>query len=93
MPRYNVLVSKSAIKQIKMLDKKFQEKIKSVLNELENDPFQSRSGADIKKLHKISKSHLYRIRIGKYSIVYNIDNNNVKIARIFLRERGYEWLD
>ena len=41
----------------------------------------------------MSKSQFYRLRIGGYRIVYAIDENDVKVAKIFPRGQGYEWLD
>ncbi len=93
MIKFSVFLSKTSIKFLKSLDKKTHDRIKNDLRELESDPFTSRPNADIKKLHKHSKSQLYRIRIGNYRAVYAVENNSVKVARIFPRGKGYEWLE
>ena len=67
--------------------------MRSSLKELENDPFQPRPKADIKKLHKMSKHQFYRLRVGSYRAVYAVENTDVKVTRIISRGKGYEWLD
>ncbi|MCX6815757.1 MAG: type II toxin-antitoxin system RelE/ParE family toxin [Candidatus Aenigmarchaeota archaeon] len=93
MARFNVLLSKTAVKELNNLDKKTQEKIRLSLRELETDPFQPRPKADIKKLHKMSKHQFYRLRSGNYRAIYAIENTSVKVTRIIPRGKGYEWLD
>lgn len=93
MTNYRVLLSKSAIKYLESLDKRTQGRIKSSLSELESDPFQPRPKADIKKLHKLSKHVLYRVRTGDYRAVYTVEGSEIKVANIFRRGKGYEWLD
>lgn len=93
LTRYKVLISKTAIKQLESLDRDARERIKTALRELEMSPFDPRPKADIKKLQKITKHVLYRLRVGNYRIVYSVENTDVKVAKIFKRELGYEWLD
>ena len=93
MAKFNVLLSRTAEKELNSLDKKTQERVRAGLKELENDPFQPRPKADIKKLHKMSKHELYRLRIGNYRAVYAVENTDIKITRIIRRGKGYEWLD
>ncbi len=93
MPRFNVLLSRTAEKELNSLDKSAQERVRAALRELENDPFQPRPKADIKKLHKMSKHEFYRLRVGNYRAVYAIENTEVKVTRIIPRGKGYNWLD
>lgn len=93
MTKFSVFLSKTAEKELNSLDKKTQERIRSSLKELENDPFQPRPKADIKKLHKMSKHQFHRVRIGDYRAVYTIEGKIIKVTRIIPRGKGYEWLD
>lgn len=93
MTKYRVLISETAIKQLNSLNSKIRERLKSGIKELESSPFLSRPKADIKKLHKLTKHDLYRLRIGDYRVVYGVENNDIKIIKIFIRGKGYEWLD
>lgn len=93
MTKYSAFLSKTAIKQLELLDKKLQERVKSAIRELEEDPFRPRPKADIKKLYKLTKHQLYRLRIGNYRIAYAVENSYVKVAKIFPRGKGYEWLE
>jgi mRNA-degrading endonuclease RelE of RelBE toxin-antitoxin system len=77
---------------LKSLDKETETRIRSSIKELESDPFVPRSGADIKKLHKVSKHEFYRLRVGNYRIVYFIEGEMIKVVKIFPRETGYGWL-
>lgn len=87
------MVSETALRTLAELDKKTAERIKSSLTELENDPFQPRPKADIKKLHGFGKPEMYRLRIGDFRAIYFIINKDVNITSIITRGKGYEWLD
>jgi mRNA interferase RelE/StbE len=65
--------------------------IKSVLKELENDPFQS--NLDIKKIISNKEPPVFRIRIGDYRAVYSIIGKKIMISKIFHRKKGYKWLE
>ena len=93
MAKFNVLLSKTADKELNSLEKSSQDRIREALKELESDPFQPRPKADIKKLHKMSRHQFYRLRIGGYRAVYAVENADVKVTRIISRGQGYEWLD
>ena len=92
MKTFKILVSETAQKALAELDIKISAKIKSSLRELSSDPFRSRSGADIKKLHGCREPAMYRLRIGDFRVIYFIDENNVKVTDVISREKGYDWL-
>lgn len=73
----------------KYLDKSGEkEKLKEHLRRLTEDPYNSRSGVDIKKLR--GKNHyLYRLRVGDHRFEYFVEEDTVWIERAFKRERGY----
>jgi len=93
LTKYKTFISKTALKQLNMLERSIRKRIKSAIKQLEISPFEHRPKADIRKLYKLTKHEFYRLRVEKYRIVYSIDGNNVKIVKIFRRGKGYEWLD
>ena len=93
MAKFDVLLSKTANKELNDLDKQTQNRIRTALKELEDDSFQPRPNADIKKLHKMSKHQFYRLRVGNYRAIYAIEAPLIKVIRIIPRGKGYEWLD
>ena len=73
----------------KYLDKSEEkEKLKEHLQRLIEDPYNPRSGVDIKKLR--GKNHyLYRLRVGDHRFEYFVEEDVIWIERVFRRERGY----
>ena len=88
---YTVLVSRTFQKIYSELTKDTQDRIKKHLQELENDPFVSRSHCDIKVLHDTNPKK-YRLRVGEYRIIYVIEDRQVKILDFIKREVGYDRL-
>lgn len=93
MKIFRVLLSETAASQLRALDEKIRDKLKSRLRELQNDPYSQRSGADIKKLRGSRDPELYRMRAGDYRVVYAIIEKDVKITEIIHMSRGYKWLE
>lgn len=52
------------------------------------DPYNKRSGADIKRL-KGKKYEMYRLRVGEHRFEFFIDDETVWIDNVFRRGRGY----
>ncbi len=86
--KYTILVSKTFQKQSHSLENNVQERIISALKTLEDDPFHSRSGTDIKKLSHTEPTK-YRLRVGNYRIIYTVEEKIIKVIEVFKRERGY----
>ncbi len=76
-----------------MLDVKEAKRIKEVLQNLQDDPFHRRSGADIKKLITTNEPPLFRLRIGNYRAIYFVLEGEVKVTEIIHRSKGYKWLE
>ena len=85
---YQVLVSRTFQKQFAGLESSLQERVKTALKNLKEDPFRSRPKADIKQI-KGTHPPKYRIRIGKYRAVYTVEGDKVKVIEIFARGREY----
>ena len=93
MTKFKVFLSKTAVSQLNTLNIKMKDRIKNSIKNLENGPFLSRSGADIKKLISKSNAPLYRLRIGDYRVIFFVIKQDVKVTEIILRKKGYKWLN
>ena len=83
---YEIKIKRSAQKDLDALDDKMYIRIDKVIQSLRNDPFPH----DVKKLRR--GKNRYRIRTGKYRILYEVDqkDNTIVIYRIKLRKVAYE---
>ena len=93
MTKYRVLLSQTAVSQLKLLDAKKRGRIKEVLRNLEESPFQNRSGADIKRLITHDEPSLFRIRIGDYRAIYFVLGDEARVTEVIHRSKGYKWLE
>ncbi len=85
---YQVFVSRTFQKEFNNVSKDMQKRIKKGLKELEKDPFNHRSGADI-KLVKDTDPQKHRLRVGDYRLIYRVEGVKVKMIEMFIRGRGY----
>jgi mRNA interferase RelE/StbE len=83
---YKVRIKKSANKDLDALDDNTYLRIDRNIQSLRNDPFPR----GVKKL--TGEENRYRIRVGKYRILYEIDQKNktIVIYRIKLRKTAYD---
>lgn len=88
---FQVLVSRTFQKQFDDLPKDMKKRIRKALKELEKDPINPRTGADIKSLQDTDPPK-HRMRVGDYRIIYCIDGIKVMVIEIFSRGRGYRVL-
>ena len=92
--QYQVVYGKDFLKDLKRIikggNKSIKSNVQNVIQELKSDPHKKRPGLDIKLISK-RKDSTYRIRLGKYRMVYEIDENEKKIyiTMLFIREHGY----
>ncbi len=93
MTRYEVLISRTALKQFESLESKTQDQIRKALDELAAEPQRAGVGRDIKKLKGSGDPNLYRIRTGDYRIVHAVIGNEVRVTGMFHRKRGYGFLE
>lgn len=93
MSKFEVLLSETAVSQLDLLESKQVDRIKESLRKLKEDPFVSRSGADIKKLVSVDDPPLFRLRIGDYRAIYFVGGKEVKVTQIIHRSKGYKWLE
>ncbi|MCE7040837.1 type II toxin-antitoxin system RelE/ParE family toxin [Dyadobacter sp. CY312] len=79
--KYNVVLSKSAVKFLRGLQKQDFTRIQKAIDSLETDPFQP----GCKKLKAIDNT--YRIRAGNYRIVYEIYSGKLIVSVIDIGDR------
>ncbi|MEA1985546.1 MAG: type II toxin-antitoxin system RelE/ParE family toxin [Euryarchaeota archaeon] len=77
-------------KFLNALDPDAKERIVDRLKVLGNLPVEG----DVKKLKGTKgRKDLYRLRIGEYRAIYEVEDDNVYVLEVMLRGRGYGWLD
>lgn len=91
---YQVIFGKKFLKELKVIvkggKKLLKQNVQEIVDELKKDPFNKRPKVDI-KLISSKKDAIYRVRIGKYRMIYQVDKaeKRIYITMIFVRERGY----
>ena len=77
-------IRKSAIKDLRKIDRQNREKIYLKIAELKNFP-------DISNLKKLTNFEpAYRRRIGDYRILFDVLENTIEIGRILHRKDSYK---
>ena len=80
---YEVEFNKQAIKDLKRIPKNYATLIFEKIKILAKDP--SNKALNIKKLKGIEG---YRLRVGEYRVIYEIENNRLIINIIKIQSRG-----
>ena len=79
----NILIRKSAIKDLKKISQPFKSKIHKKIKELENFP----NISNIKKLTNFEPA--YRLRVGDYRILFDVYEKDIVIGRVLHRKESY----
>ena len=93
--QYKILLSKDFIKDVKKIlksgEKQILAEIQKTLDELKRNPHDKRPTVDI-KLISSKKESIYRVRLGKYRLIYEINEktNTIYITMFFIRGKGYK---
>lgn len=82
---YEIRYSNQASKFLKNADSVIAKRILDKIDELKENPYPSESS-------KVKGTNYYRARVGKFRIVYDIDNKNnvLGVVKIDKRERVYD---
>ena len=80
-----ISIRKKAVKDLKSIDKIMQEKIKKEILNLKNFP----AVKNIKKL--VNFEPAYRLRVGDYRILFDVENEEITVGRILHRKDSYKW--
>lgn len=81
--KYEIVFKPRAIKDLQSLSKQTQEKILSRIQLMEND-----LRGDVKRLTNFTPE--YRLRVGNYRVLFEIENNTIVIYRIKSRDKAYQ---
>lgn len=81
MASYRVEITRSAAKDLRGIDRMWIPKIVAAIETLESDP----RPAGCKKL--VGSDHTYRLRIGDYRVVYDIQDDTLIILVVRIRHR------
>jgi mRNA interferase RelE/StbE len=85
---FEVYFSNEARKQYRTLEPSFKERVNRIVKILSLEPFPRRE-FDLVKLHGVDDC--YRIRIGNYRLIYNVNTaaREINILKIKQRESAY----
>lgn len=83
---YEILFSKKALDFVETLQESYKEKIRDALTDFKENPFSH----PYRKIR--GKNNVYRIRVGKYRILYRIDEDRkiITVLKIDKRSRIYK---
>jgi len=79
----NILFSKSSLTYIKALDKKTKTRIVKAIDKLPDN-------GDIVKMQGKKLKNIFRLRVGKYRIIFNIEEEQIKILDVDSRGDIYK---
>jgi mRNA interferase RelE/StbE len=87
---YTVFIDRRVEKDLEIVPDHLVERFVRSLDEFEKDPIRKRVGFDVKHL-KGYPGNLYRLRIGDYRVLFNVDKDKkeVKITTIVHRAKAY----
>jgi len=83
---YEVIFTRRAAKQVKALQPAHRRKLKEIILRLSENPF----SYPYKKIR--GEEHTYRIRVGQFRILYEVDDRELKVIifKIERREQAYK---
>lgn len=81
---FEVYVSKKALKGLKEMPREYQERVLRLLKRLEENPLPEEYG--VKKLRGFESA--FRIRIGKYRVIYKVDWKERRVFVDFIGHRS-----
>ena len=84
---YEVLIDERVEKDLEKVPKYIVEKFLKLLDEFEKNPIQPRSGFDVKPMEGYP-INTYRLRIGKYRVLYSVENESKKVRITSVQNRG-----
>lgn len=84
---YEVLIDERVEKDLDKIPKHVVEKFLKLLDEFEKNPIRPRSGFDVKHMEGYT-NNTYRLRIGKYRVLYSVDTETKKVRITSVQHRG-----
>jgi mRNA interferase RelE/StbE len=87
MASYKITLKRSVEKDLRALSKKTILRVLKRIEQLKDDPRPRQS------IKLTGAERLYRIRVGDYRVIYEIDDNEGQIAIIYVRHRRDAYRD
>ena len=81
--KYGIEFKPKAVKDLRSLPKQIQSKVLEKIQLMEND-----LAGDVKKLTNFTPE--YRLRVGNYRVLFEIENENIVIYRVKPRDKAYQ---
>jgi mRNA interferase RelE/StbE len=81
--KYGIEFKLKAVKDLRSLPKQVQSKILEKIQLMEND-----LAGDVKKLTNFTPE--YRLRVGNYRVLFEVENGSIVIYRIKPRDKAYQ---
>jgi mRNA interferase RelE/StbE len=81
--KYGIEFKPKAIKDFRSLPKQIQDKIFEKIQLMEND-----LAGNVKKLTNFTPE--YRLRVGNYRVLFEIEDENIVIYRVKPRDKAYQ---
>lgn len=87
----DVRIHPDARKYLDGLDKRTRERILEKLRDLKGKEIKFKAGLDIKKMKGTKgRKDLYRLRVGQYRIMYDIEDDIIWVTDIFIRGKDFQ---
>lgn len=80
---YGIEFKPKSVKDLRSLPKQIQSKILDKIQLMEND-----LAGDVKKLTNFTPE--YRLRVGSYRVLFEIENESIVIYRVKPRDKAYQ---
>jgi mRNA-degrading endonuclease RelE of RelBE toxin-antitoxin system len=93
LTKFEVLLSRTAQRQLGAFPADVAERIKRKMRVLEEAPTRPRPGADIRMLWGYDEPAMYRLRIGDYRVLYFVMADEVRVTEVLHRSKAYRGLD
>jgi len=93
LTRRDVLLSRTAKRQLDRLPRSMAQRIREKLRALSDDLFRARPGADIRLLWGHDEPPLYRLRVGDYRVLYFVLEREVRVTQVLHRSQAYRGID
>jgi mRNA interferase RelE/StbE len=81
--KYGIEFKPKVVKDLRSLPKQIQSKILDKIQLMEND-----LAGDVKKLTNFTPE--YRLRVGNYRVLFEIENESIVIYRVKPRDKAYQ---
>ena len=79
MTRYTVIISDDAQRELRRLDRSVSRRIVAAIEDLADDP--------LRKLKRLVNSPLYRLRVGDWRVIVEVDEREVRVIAIKVAHR------